>query len=102
MRSPADIPPLRPHLFALPGLLALVALGSTSTIAQETGGAAEDLAEGAERLQADATLFPIPAYEGDLVTREALLGDWGGTRTAIATENGIQVAIDVNQFYFGI
>ena len=102
MRLPVLLLPPRPRRFALPGLLALVALGTTSTTAQETGGAARDLGEGAERLQADATLFPIPAYEGDMVTREALLGNWGGARTVIATESGIQVAIDVNQFYFGI
>lgn len=48
-----------------------------------------------------ATLYPVPDYSGDLLTRPALTGDWGGTRTAIA-ENGIQFEFAVNQFYQGL
>lgn len=88
--------------FGLRWLPLALALMVADLGAQDQGRAVEDLGEGAERLEADATLFPVPSYDGDLITREALLGDLGGTRTAIATENGIQFAIDVNQYYFGI
>ncbi len=68
-----------------------------------TGGSAsdEDRAAEAEALEADATLFPIPSYSGDIATRAALTGDWGGTRTTLA-ERGIQFSADVNQYYQGI
>lgn len=48
------------------------------------------------------TLFPVPNYAGDLFTREALTGDWGGLRTSLAVEDGVQIAVDANQFYQGI
>ena len=37
-----------------------------------------------------------------MATRAALTGDWGGVRTDLAVESGIQIAVDVNQYYQGI
>ena len=50
---------------------------------------------------ADATLFPIPDYPGSLWERSALLGDWGGVRTALA-ERGIQVELALTSIYQGV
>jgi porin len=84
----------------------LVAAYSPNLLAQEQPelgiAPVENFAAEAETLEAGTTLFPVPQYSGDLLTREALLGDWGGVRTTLAEENGIQFAIDVNQFYLGI
>ncbi len=46
-----------------------------------------------------ATLFPIPDYTGDFFSREALTGDWGGARTGIAENNGIQLEVSVQEYY---
>ncbi len=51
----------------------------------------EGLAETAEAMAEGATLFPIPDYTSDLLTREALTGDWGGRRTALE-ERGLRAA----------
>jgi len=48
-----------------------------------------------------ATLFPIPDYSGDLFSRAALTGDWGGARTGIA-EKGIQLEVSVQEYYQGV
>ena len=76
---------------------------ATAQDAQSSGGEAldEDRAAEAEALQAEATLFPIPDYRGDLTNRAALSGDWGGNRTVIA-EQGFQFSVDLNQYYQGI
>ena len=37
----------------------------------------------------------IPDYSGDLFSRSALSGDWGGARTAMAN-NGMQFTIGIN------
>ncbi len=50
----------------------------------------------------EATLFPITDYSGDLLSRPALTGDWGGVRTTIAKKHGLQFVVDVNQYYQGI
>lgn len=47
-------------------------------------------------------MFPVPRYDGDLLSREALLGDWGGGRTSLAEHGGLQFSVDVNQYYQGI
>lgn len=38
-------------------------------------------------------LWPVPEYAGDLQNREALTGDWGGTRTELANK-GITLSVD--------
>ena len=50
---------------------------------------------------ADATLFPIPDYSGSIWERSALLGDWGGARTALA-ERGIQLELSLTSIYQGV
>lgn len=57
--------------------------------AQETGSG-QSAAKSAE---ADATLFPVPDYTGDLWRRPRLTGDWGGLRTTLANK-GLQLEID--------
>ena len=84
----------------------LVAAYSPNLLAQEQplGGETPDesFAAEADALESGATMFPIPQYEGDVLTREALLGDWGGARTTLAEKYGMQFAVDVNQYYQGI
>ena len=70
--------------------------------AQEEEAPDQSLTAEAEALEAGMTLFPIPQYAGDFLTREALTGDWGGARMVLAEENGIQFAVDVSQYYQGI
>jgi porin len=50
---------------------------------------------------ADATLFPIPDYTGSLSERSALLGDWGGARTALALR-GLQLELSLTSIYQGV
>jgi porin len=50
---------------------------------------------------AEATLFPIPDYSGDLFTRAALLGDWSGDRTT-AADHGVQISVDLNMYHQGV
>jgi porin len=82
------------------GSLALIA-GSGAAFADQAteAGTPTEVVGGAP--QAEATLFPIPDYAGNLSSRAALTGEWGGIRTAMA-ERGIQVAIDVTQAYQGV
>lgn len=68
----------------------------------ETESSSQSLTAGAAKLKEDATLFPVPEYDGPLSTRAALTGDWGGTRITLAKERGIQFSLDVHQFYQGI
>ena len=70
--------------------------------AQESEAPDASFAAEAEAVESGATLFPVPAYGGDLFTREALLGDLGGARSALADDAGLQFSADVNQFYLGI
>lgn len=48
------------------------------------------------------TMFPIPDYTGDLANRAALSGDWGGARTSLAKNNGIQFETKVSNYYQGV
>lgn len=65
------------------------------------GPSAESTDPPAAEPAADATLFPIPDYTGSLWERSALLGDWGGVRTALA-ERGIQVELALTSIYQGV
>jgi len=67
----------------------------------EGSPADEDRVAEAETLEADATLFPVPEYSGDITNRAALTGDWGGARTTLA-DRGLQFAVNVNQYYMGV
>jgi porin len=55
-----------------------------------------------ENYDTDATLFPIPDYDGDIFTRNTLIGGWAGVRDKIATDNGLQFVLDVTQYYQGV
>jgi porin len=79
-------------------LSAIVLIAVTFAPSSEAGdpGAPSGAAAGSE-----ATLYPIPDYEGDLCARPALTGDWGGTRTSIA-QRGVQFKFDATQYYQGI
>lgn len=94
---------MKTHRFFVlfPALVALSILASLDGMAGEPRATVPAAAE-AETDEVDMTLFPVPQYGGDLMTREALTGDWGGARTALAEENGIQFAVDVNHYYQGI
>jgi porin len=56
-----------------------------STVAQETGKV--------KNSEAEATLFPVPDFTGDIWTRAKLTGDWFGLRTKMAN-NGVQLDVD--------
>ena len=73
---------LNKFLFELVLLLCCIGLSTTGALAQEE----------------EATLFPVPNYSGDLYSRPALTGDWGGKRTELA-EKGIQFAINLTQSF---
>ena len=64
----------------------------------------KDLGQYEDKLaeEKEATLFPIPDYPGDFFSRSALTGDWGGTRTAIAENYGIQLEVDSTGYYQGV
>mgnify|MGYP001814763824 CR=1 FL=1 len=90
-------------------LLVVLAGVGLSGVAKSQGGQppegsprSEDRGAEAEALQDEATLFPVPQYGGDIVARGALTGDWGGTRTDLAMERGIQIDVDANQYYQGV
>lgn len=47
--------------------------------------------------EASTGLLPIPDYSGDIWTRRALTGDWGGTRQELANK-GVQLTLDFTQY----
>jgi porin len=57
-------------------------------------------AESAE-LDEDASLWEFPDYTGDLQTRPALTGDWGGQRAKLS-DKGIVVSLDSLLTYQGV
>jgi len=80
----------------------VLALGMVA-YGQESSPANNESSETSESTQTTTTsqtegppLQPIPNYKGDLSTRKALTGDWGGLRTELA-EMGITFNIDVTQ-----
>ena len=73
----------------LTGLISVSGGWPVAGHAQETGSAQS----AAKSTEAEATLFPIPDYKGDLWTRPRLTGDWGGLRTTLANK-GLQFEID--------
>ena len=56
-------------------------------------------AEGAD--EAEATLFPVPDYSGDWLSRPRLSGDWGGHRQSLA-DRGVQLEVDFVQTLQGV
>ena len=48
-----------------------------------------------------ASLWPVPYYKGDIWSRPALTGSWGGVRTKMA-DKGITVSVDTIQTYQNI
>lgn len=43
--------------------------------------------------EAEATLFPVPDFTGDIWKRAKLTGDWGGLRSTM-TRSGVQLDVD--------
>ena len=79
--------------------LALLGITLTSSL-----GYAGDGFAAVEAIQPPApfTLFPIPGYGGDLNSRAALTGDWGGARMNLAEESGLQFEADLYNYYQGV
>jgi hypothetical protein len=46
-------------------------------------------------------LLPVPDYGGDPWSRSHLIGDWGDTRTELAT-HGVQIEVDWTQYVQGV
>ena len=82
------------HVLFLTGLISVSGVWPVAGHAQETGSAPS----AAKSAEADATLFPIPDYTGDLWKRPRLTGDWGGLRTTLANK-GLQLEIDTVQIF---
>lgn len=76
-------------LLSLIGFLIAVVGVSIAGAAQEAGSKTAD----AKTAQAEATLFPVPNFTGDLWSRSKLTGDWGGLRTTLG-RNGVQLDVD--------
>jgi porin len=49
-----------------------------------------------------ATLFPIPDHTGGFFSRSSLTGDWGGARSGLAENHGLQFEANANQYYQGV
>ena len=47
-------------------------------------------------------MFPIPDYTGSFIDRAALTGDWGGARTSLAENGGVQIEANVYNYYQGV
>jgi porin len=61
------------------------------TLAQQSAAAAPNGEP--KKPQAEATLFPVPDFTGDIWQRAKLTGDWFGLRTKMAN-NGVQLDMD--------
>jgi len=86
-----------PSLFVITSIALPISSLAQAPIEEDT-----TIAEFQETYEAEATLFPIPDYSGDFWNRAALTGDWGGVRTKLAKDNGLQFAVDANQIYQGV
>jgi porin len=49
----------------------------------------------------DATIYPMPNYDGDFWSRSYLTGDWGGLRSKLA-DRGVQFESNLTQIYQGV
>ncbi len=92
--------PKRSLLCIVAVLILIVSVAANVQAQEETSNEAADAA--LLKDLNEATLFPIPDHSADLFSRTSFTGDWGGARTRIAKENGIQFAVDVNQYYQGV
>jgi porin len=73
------------------GLFPVAALGQTTQ-----PDAPDAVSPPAPRPTAPQGLLPIPDYSGDLLHRQYLTGDWGGTRTDLANK-GVQFDVNFTQ-----
>jgi len=92
---------MRPVSFsrALPMALLLAAHSIATASAEEAGTAAEDPAATSQPALL-SLIHTLPDYSGDLMSRNFLTGDWGGTRTAMA-EDGVIFELSVTQVMQG-
>lgn len=83
--------------------LALVLLVSVTALSPVLAGDPSGKAPVAvpDAADADATLFPVPDYTGNLSERSTLTGDWGGARTELANQ-GVQFDLRLTQIYQGV
>ena len=81
--------------------LGMVAYGQQSSPANDKSSETSESTQTTTTSQTEGPpLQPIPNYKGDLSTREAMTGDWGGLRTELA-EMGITFNIDLTQIFQG-
>ena len=88
----------------LPTELLILALAAVPMSGQAQTTLDEDttIPEFQETFEETATLFPIPDYSGDFLNRPAFTGDWGGVRTRIAKDYGLQFEAGATQIYQGV
>lgn len=77
-----------------------IGLAFSSASAGETVPA--EAARPAPEPEQSFTLFPIPEYGGDLGVRAALTGDWGGSRTSLSKDAGLQFEVNAYNHYQGV
>jgi len=84
-------------VFSLSALILAFSLCPMGGQAQEAGSAQKT----ANPQEAEATLFPVPNFTGDVWSRPKLTGDWGGLRTNLG-KNGVQLDVDTVHFFQSI
>ena len=74
--------------------------GQEPTTAEQADSRTANTTQAAESEPMMSLMSTLPNYSGDLWSRDALSGDWGGTRTELA-ENGIIFEFDLTQVIQG-
>jgi len=91
--------------FAVAGICLALVLVASSLYAAESVQTSDDLHKnditGSTETPIGTAFVPFVDYNGNLWTRPALTGDWGGLRTDLI-EKGIRVDIDLIQTYQGV
>jgi len=101
LRNKEKMSTMETRVFTAAILAGLVVIGPVTAV---TAGERSDVGRGDSNAAADAgdanteAAPPVKSYAGDLWTRPALTGDWGGARDTLA-QKGITFDLDVTQTF---
>ncbi len=87
--------------FVLSALSLIGLCGNNIVSAQSTGDDLTTTSDAVDSHIASPTTATPNPYEGDLLTRHYLTGDWNGRRSRLA-ERGVTMDIFATQFYQGV